>query len=155
VKPIPTVDLDRAHALMMGALDGECTAEERQELDSLLARHADLAAEWTRLRRVKEVTASMNLRHPSEETWDRFRLSVMHRAERGIAWTLIAAGAIVLGMWLFWEWLESFLTDAGLPLPVKLAVTGLVAGGLILLVSVIRERWFLRRRDPYSREVTR
>lgn len=151
----PTADLDRAHALMMAALDGESTPAEREELDALLARDAGLAAEWARLRRVKEVTATMTLRQPSEEVWDRFRVSVMHRAERGIAWILIAAGAIVLGAWWAWHVLESFFEDTGTPWFLKGAVLAIVAGGVILVVSVIRERWFLHRRDPYSREVIR
>jgi len=155
MSPAPPADLDRAHALMMAALDGESTTADREELDALLARDAELAAEWARLRRVKEVTAAMTLRQPTDEVWDRFRVSVMHRAERSLAWTLIAAGAIVLGVWAAWHLLEGFFQETGAPWPIKAAVTALVAGGVILLISVIRERWFLHRRDPYSREVIR
>lgn len=153
--PTPTVDLDRAHALMMSSLDGESTAAEREELNGLLARDPGLAAEWKRLRRVKEVTATMTLRQPGNEVWDRFRISVMHRAERGVAWVLIAAGALILGIWGLWEWLETLLADTGVPAVVKVGVVALLVGGLVLLVSVVRERFFLHRRDPYSREVIR
>ena len=140
---------------MMAALDGECTPAERQELDGLLSEHPELAAEWQRLGRVREVMAGMSLQRPPEEMWDRFRVSVLHRAERSIAWVLITAGAAVLGGWALWEWLGRVLSDEALPTVVRVAIVALVAGGLILLVSVIRERWFLHRRDPYSREVIR
>lgn len=140
---------------MMAALDGECTPAQRQELNALLLQHPELAAEWQRLDRVKEVMAGMSLQRPPEEVWDRFRSSVLHRVERSIAWVLITAGAAILGAWASWEWIGRVLSDAELPIVVRIAIVSLVTGGLILLVSVIRERWFLHRRDPYSREVIR
>jgi anti-sigma factor RsiW len=147
-------DLDRAHALMMAALDGECTAEERRELDALLERRPDLAADWSRLRRVKEVTMTMGMARPPEEAWDRYRRTVSHRTERGIAWVLIAVGGGILAATSFWLWLESFLAS-DLPPYVKLAMGAVMVGVALLLVSILRERLFLWRRDPYSREVER
>ena len=42
-----------------------------------------------------------------------------------------------------------------LPAVVKVGVVALLVGGLVLIVSVVRARFFLHRRDPYSREVIR
>lgn len=148
------VDLDRAHALMMAALDNECTAEERQELDVLLARHPDLAADWSRLQRLKEVTMTMGMARPPEEVWDRYRRTVLHRAERSIAWILIAVGGGTLAATALWLWIESWLA-ADLPVFVKLALGAVLTGAALLVVSIARERWVLWRRDPYSREVER
>lgn len=149
------MDLDRAHALMMAVLDGENTDAERRELETLLAGHHELAAEWARLRRVREVTATMQLRQPPEEIWDRYRASVLHRTERSIAWLLVLSGGSVLGGWVLWNWLGSLMADTGIPFVIRIAIVALVIGLLILLLSVARERWSLHRRDPYSREVTR
>jgi len=154
VTPSDDLPLDRAHALMMAALDGECSAEERGELERLLAGHPELSAEWNRLRRLKEVTVTMGLRQPPEEVWDRYRASVLHRTERSIAWILIVLGAAALGGTAFWLWLEAWLAS-DVPLVAKVASVALIAGGVLLAVSVIRERLFLHRRDPYSKEVTR
>lgn len=146
--------LDRAHALMMAALDEECTAEDRLELDALLAARPELAAEWNRLRRLKEVTVTMGLRQPPEEVWDRYRVAALHRAERSLAWLLIGLGAAALGGTAFWLWLEAWLAS-DVPLVAKVASVALITGGVLLALSVIRERLFLHRRDPYSKEVTR
>lgn len=154
MKPEDTLDLDRAHALMMAVLDGECTEADRRELDAHLARRPELHDEWNRLRRVKEVTMNMGLAAPPEEVWDRYRRSVLHRAERGIAWTLIAVGGAILGAVALWQGLEAWLA-AELPPLIKLASGALMVGGALLLVSVIRERWTLSRRDPYSKGVLR
>jgi anti-sigma factor RsiW len=148
------IDLDRVHALMMAALDGECSDEERRELDADIEQNPELAAEWQRLRRLKEVTTTMAVRQPPEEVWDRFRTTALHRVERRVAWVLLLFGAAVLGGWGLWHWLRGVLA-ADAPVVIKAAIIALVLGGGLLLASVIRERWVLRRHDPYSREVTR
>ena len=106
------------------------------------------------MRRLKEVTTTMAVRTPPEEVWDRFRVSTLHRLERTIGWLLVLFGGAVLGGMSLWLWLESFLAS-DVPLIVKVAMISLIAGALILLASVIRERLFLHRRDPYSREIVR
>jgi anti-sigma factor RsiW len=148
------VELDRAHALMMAALDGECTAGERRELDALLAERPELTADWSRLQRLKEVTMTMGVARPPEEAWDRYRRSPLHRTERSVAWVLIAVGGGILAATSLWLWIESWLAS-DLPLFVKVALGAVLVGAALLLVSVVRERWFLWRQDPYSREVER
>ena len=146
--------LDRARMLMMAALDDECDAGEQQELQRYLDESPTLAAEWQRLRRVKEVTMSMAVRQPPEEVWDRYRKTTPHRIERRVAWILLIFGAAILGGWGLWHWLGTVLrSDA--PWIIKAAILAAVAGGLMLLASIIRERWWLSGRDPYSREVSR
>ena len=147
-------DLDRVHALMMAALDDECTGGERLELEALLAARPELAADWSRLRRLKEVTMTLEIARPPEEVWDRYRRSGLHRAERGVAWTLIAVGGGILAATSLWLWLDSWLAS-DLPLFVKIALGSVMVGAALLLVSVLRERWVLSRRDPYSKEVER
>jgi ferric-dicitrate binding protein FerR (iron transport regulator) len=154
MKRADDLDLDRAHDLMMAVLDGECTDDERREFDELLARRPDLAADWKRMQRLQEVTVTMGMARPSEEVWDRYRRTVLHRAERGIAWTLIAIGAGVLAATSLWLWIESWVAS-DLPLYVKGAIGAVMVGGALLIVSILRERWHLSRRDPYSREVER
>lgn len=154
MSPDERPDLDRVHALMMAALDDECSGEELRELESWLEASPQLAEEFRRLRRLQEVTTTMTLTNPPEEIWDDYRVSALHRMERSVAWVLLAFGAAVVGGWGLWHWLADLL-DSDVPLLIKAAVVALVAGGLLLLVSVVRERWVMSRRDPYSRGVTR
>lgn len=150
---------ERAQALMMAELDGELRPDERRELDALVAADPGLAAEQARLRRVKEVTNMVTLRAPSEEVWDGYWKGAYRRAERGLGWLLVGAGALVLGVWglwhLLWNLFESLWAETDTPLPVRLAVVALALGGLVLVFSVVRERLFTRKHDPYDREVIR
>lgn len=149
------VDLDRARALLMAALDGELSTSERRELEGLVAGRPDLQAEWTRLARVKEVTVGMSLQQLPEEVWDRYWGSVYARVERGVAWVLVSAGAIVLAGYWLWHAVGEFLAGTDGPLTVRIAVVALALGGTILVISVLRERWYMGRRDRYSKEIVR
>ncbi len=146
---------ERAQQLMMAALDGEISPEERAELEGLLAGAPDLAAEWQRFVRLKEVTAGMSLRQPPQEVWDRYWESTYRRAERGIAWILISAGATVLAAFWLWQAASALFQDTSTPFAVRVAVGALSVGLAILLVSVVREKLFTSRRDPYQKEVVR
>lgn len=149
------VDRERAHSLMMSVIDGEHSADEAKQLDDLVSRSPDLAVELARLRRLKEVTSTMALRMPPEEVWDDYWRSVFNRTERGIAWLLVAVGVIVVASWGVWQALEEILGDTSLPAFVRIAIVSAALGFLILAWSVVRERFFTRRRDPYEKEVTR
>lgn len=146
---------DRAHALMMAALDGEASQADQQELDAMLAQSPELAAEWQRFKRLKEVTASMKLHNPPEEVWDHYWQATYRRVERGLAWILVSAGGIVLAGYWIWHAVEAFFADTSAPLPLRAAIAAVAVGGLTLVISVVREKLFTARRDPYQKEVIR
>jgi ferric-dicitrate binding protein FerR (iron transport regulator) len=141
---------ERARHLMMAALDGELPTGERAELDRLLDEDAALREEWERLSKVKEVTKTMSYREPPEEVWEVFWVSVYNRAERGIGWVLISVGSLVLLGFGIWHGIMALLADTELPVFVKIAIFATALGSLVLLFSVAREKWFVRRRDPYK-----
>jgi ferric-dicitrate binding protein FerR (iron transport regulator) len=145
---------ERVQHLMMAALDQEISEMERLELEEILGRDGKLREEWERMKRVKEVTGMISLRKPPDEVWSAYWTSVYNRAERGFAWVLVSLGAIVLGSWGAWEFISSLLAETEMPFLVKGAVLVLVVGGVILAVSVVREKMFTRSRDPY-REIER
>ena len=90
------------------------------------------------------------LRKPPEEVWGRYWASVFNRFERGIGWTLVSLGAVVLVSWGIWEFVGALIVDEELPLFIKLSILAVVAGGTMLTLSVFREKLFTRSRDPYK-----
>ncbi len=141
---------ERAQHLLMGGLDGELSAEEREELNRLLDADPSLRAEWKRLTRVKEVTKTMTMRTPPDEIWEDYWTSVYNRIERWVGWIFVSLGAIVLLSYVLWQAVQEFLADASLPGFVKIAVLITVVGVAALVVSVFREKLSLRRNDPYK-----
>lgn len=145
---------ERARHLMMAALDGELTPPERGELDRRLADDPVLAGEWRQLQRVKEVTSTMAFRNPPAEVWDTYWTGVYRRLERGVAWILVSVGAVIVCSWALWRAVEDLIRDASLPAVVKGGALAVLVGGVVLLVSVVREKVFLARKDPYK-DITR
>jgi len=141
---------ERARHLMMAALDGELSASDHTELERLLDGDPALAAEWRQLKRVREVTKTMSMSEPSQEIWEGYWMGVYRRLERGIAWILVSIGAIVLLSWWAWEGLENLWRDQNLPILVRAGALAVIAGLVILLVSVVREKLVLRKTDPYK-----
>ncbi len=142
--------LDRTKELLMRALDDELSADERRELDQLLAGDPILRAERERLDRLKEVTGDMKLRHPPEELWDDYWNSAYSRVERGIGWILVSFGVIVVGGWATWQFVTELIADTGMPPLIKAGILAGSLGLVILTVSVLRQRLFVRKTDPYK-----
>lgn len=150
---------DRARMLLMAAVDDELSLEDRHELDDLAARSPEVREEWERLTRVRTVTHTMTWKEPAVETWDRYWGNVYNRTERKVAWLLVLGGALVLSGWALWEavpaWFSSIWDDDSMPLPVRIATVSALLGGLLLIVSVVREQLTVKRTDPYDKGVSR
>ena len=75
---------------------------------------------------------------------------LMQRAQTARSWVVLSIGAIVLLAYGAWHATQAFLADADVPGFVKVAVFAVAVGGLVLLVSVAREKLFTSKRDPYK-----
>jgi len=142
--------LDRTKELLMRALDEELSPQERTELDRLLADDPTLRAERERLGRLKEVTGEMKLRNPPEELWDDYWNSAYSRLERGVGWLLVSFGVIVVGGWATWQFVTELIADTEMPPLIKAGILAGSLGLVILTVSVLRQRMFVRKTDPYK-----
>ena len=143
-------DTERAHQLMMGALDGELGEADRAELQRLFDGYPFLQAEWKKLEKLKEVTSTMTLRSPPQEIWDTYWTSVYHRFERGVGWVLLSLGAIVSLSYGLWKAAQEILADTTIPGFIKGAILLAIVGAVVLFVSVAREKWIAYRSDPYK-----
>ena len=150
MSPRDSFDTERARRLMMAALDGEISPEEQRELDGMLETKSEIREEWEEMNRVKEVTSAMAFREPPEEVWGEYWTSVYNRTERGIGWLLLSLGSIVLLGYGVWKWVEAIFQTEDLPLFLRVAILGVAFGLSVLVVSVIREKLFTKKHDPYK-----
>ena len=135
--------------LIEKCFDNELNVDEKNEFDSLL-QNKDLKNEFEEQKRVKEVLGKMKLKNPTVEVWDKYWLGVYNKLERGIAWIAVSVGFLILIIYGSIEAVEKFLVDTQTPEIVKFGISILVIGGLILLFSVIREKFFTHTRDKYK-----
>jgi hypothetical protein len=137
-----------------GYLDGELDPSERAAFERQLATDTALAHELDAIRSLKEVTRGMKLRELPDRVWERYWDGTYNRIERRIGWLLFSIGVIVFLAGAFYEFAIVLLRNAADPLWVRVAVGAIGGGFAILVVSVVRERLFTWKRDPY-REVRR
>jgi len=155
IPSLPGPDPDRFHQLMTGALDNELSAAEQEELERLLAASPERQREWSEYKKLKELTMQIKFEEPPDEVWDRYWVGVYNRLERRVAWILVSLGAMVVLFYGGYQAVESILADHRQPWIVKAALLTLMAGGVILFVSVLREKLFTRKTDKYSKEIQR
>ena len=135
--------------LLSAYVDGELDPADVARIEAHLAADATARAEVEELRRLKRLAAGLRLREAPPEDWEAFWAQAYNRAERGLGWVLLLVGIAVAGLWgVAHVAIAIFASD--LPLVVKLGLVGAAVGALILLVSVLRERLFTRRRTRYD-----
>lgn len=139
--------------LISAYLDDELSPEERREFEERLARGEISARELEEMRATRNLTTGARPERFPDEIWDRYWDQTYPRLERNTGWIFLSLGAVMLLSIGAYRFLVSLFTDSD-SLWVRLA-TAMVAVGLSLLfVSVLRERLFVRKHDPY-REVKR
>lgn len=141
---------DRLKELLTAYADGELDEEGRREVEKRLAESENLRRELESLQKMKSLTSHMQLAQPEEEVWNMYWNQVYNRIERGIGWILLSVGAIILLSFGAFHFVQDFLFDPEPPLIIKIGVSTATLGVIILLVSVLRERLFIRKTERYK-----
>ena len=141
---------ERFIILLEKYFENELTDSESQEFKTLINSNAELKHEFEEQNRIKEVLRKMKLKNPSREVWDGYWLGIYNRVERGIAWIAISIGAIIFFGYASIEAVNSFINDTHTPPIVKVGISILVFGTLVLIFSLLREKFFTSKHDKYK-----
>ncbi len=152
---LPAAEKEKFQQLLMAAIDGELSAEEKPQFERYVREYPECHAEWQKYLKLKEVTQTMQFTKPAPEVWDRYWVSIYNRLERGIGWIVFSIGCVILLTYGGFKMIEAVVTDSKLEAIVKIGIIALIGGLLIVLVSVIREKIFTARTDKYQKEVQR
>lgn len=147
----PCADFDET---LIRYVDGEATEAEVERLRSHLARCARCREELRAHQKLRDLARDLWPAQPPEELWDEYVQGVYDRMERGLGWVLTVVGAAVLAAVGVWRYVTGFLLRSGVGWPLKVGLTALILGLVLLLVSVYRQRRREARSDRY-REVIR
>ncbi len=141
--------------MITGYLDGELSPEQAQGLQSHLSTCRECTRELANLRDLKENLAMIKFKEPTDAELDRYWKSIYNRLERGLAWILFSAGAIIVLCYGGFKLIEQTIKDPSIGLLLKIGLTALVFGAVILFISLLRERLTVRNVDKYSKEIER
>jgi len=141
--------------MMMAYIDDELPDEERERFERHLEGCESCKRELSEFASLKEELAMVKFTEPTDAELERYWRGVYNRLERGLGWILFSAGAILLLCYGAFVLLEEVIRDPNVALAVKIGVSALIVGAVILFVSLLRERLAVRKSDKYSREVER
>ena len=135
--------------LISAYLDGELDPAEREEFEQRLVSGDVSRTEFEEMKAMRGLTGSVQLRAFPDHEWDRYWAKTYNRMERNLGWIFLSLGAIVLVSAGLYELLRELVLDGASPWWLR-AATGSAALGMgVLFVSVLRERLFVRKTDPY------
>ena len=146
---------DECNRLASAYLDGELPEDQRRRFEQHLETCDACRRILDGLRRITEDLDMIRFREPGDAELQHYWHGVYNRLERGIGWMLLSLGAILTLCYGGFRLVESLVRDPAVSWILKVGVCALVAGLVVLFVSILRERLLLRKVDRYSREVER
>lgn len=81
-----------------------------------------------------------------EEYWKKF----YNKVERVISWLILTLGAVILITYGIFKLFEGLIIDQEISIIVKVGIFCLIAGFVMLLISVVREKLILKKVDRYK-----
>jgi len=136
--------------LMMGYLDNELELEQKKAFEEHLASCPECKSELEEFKRLKQITDEVSLVEPEDKIWEQYWSSIYNRIERGAGWILFSLAAILLLIYGGFKAIEEIVKDPTVDIILKTGLLALIAGLAILLVSVLREKLYFRKKDRYK-----
>ncbi len=135
---------------MMGYLDNELSAEERQQFEEHLAGCGECAGELEEFKKLKAITDEVTLVEPEDRMWQEYWGSIYNRIERSIGWIILSIAGILLVIYGGFKIIEDLIKDPTVGMILKIGLLALIAGLAIMFVSVLRETLYFWKKDRYK-----
>lgn len=131
-------------------LNNDLSPDEKSEFELIINSDNKLKEDFEEQLKINEALRKMHLKNPSKETWDGYWLGIYNRLERGLAWIAISIGALIVFGFAAVNIADAIVKDTSSPFILKVGLGALFFGGLVLLFSVIREKFFTHKKDKYK-----
>ena len=144
------MDHQKLKELISSYFDGELDKEKKKLAEKHLKECSECREEFEGMSEFEEVMGKMEFKKPAREVWEIYWASVYNRLERRIGWILLSLGAMILLFFGGYKAIEGIIQDPTTSLILKVGIIALLGGLVVLLVSIIRERIFVRERERYK-----
>jgi predicted anti-sigma-YlaC factor YlaD len=141
---------DEIKKLISSYHEGVLNDTQKQQVEEHIASCSECRDEFDEMRSLEEVMDKMELKQPPQEMWQVYWSSVYNRLERRVGWIFLSIGAMILLFFGGYKMVEGIVVDPTIPLLLKVGILAALAGLVILLVSIGRERLFVRKRERYK-----
>ena len=140
----------RIKELISSYYDKELDEKQRKMIEKHIKECPECSQEFEEMGKFEEVMNKMRLKKPSKEVWKVYWSSVYNRLERRFGWILLSIGAMILLFFGGYKGVEGIIQDPSTPLLLKIGILAFLGGIVVLLVSLLREQIFTRKRERYK-----
>ncbi len=144
------MDHQKIKELISSYHDKELDEEKKKQVEEHLEECPECRREFEEMGKFEEVMSKMELKKPASEVWQVYWASIYNRMERRIGWILLSIGAMILIFFGGYKMVEGIIQDPNTSVLLKIGILTLMAGIVVLLVSLIREQFFVRKRERYK-----
>lgn len=144
------MDHQQIKELISSYYDGELDEEQKKIIKKHLEDCPECQKEFEEMGKFEEVMSKMELKKPSKEAWKIYWTSVYNRLERRIGWILFSIGVMILLFFGGYKMVEEIIKDPSISFLLKAGILAVLGGVVVLLVSLIREQLFVRKRERYK-----
>jgi predicted anti-sigma-YlaC factor YlaD len=147
------MDHQKIKELISSYHENHLSEDQKKTIEEHVQQCEECRGELEEMGKFEEVMQKMKLKQPPKEMWQVYATSVYNRLERRIGWILFSIGAIIKLFFGGYKAIEGIIEDPTTPLILKIGILAVLGGVAILLVSVGRERIFVRKRERYKEVV--
>ena len=146
------IDMDhqKIREFISSYYDGELDEEQKKVVKKHLKECPECRKEFEEMGKFEEVMSKMELKKLPKEAWKLYWASVYNRLERRIAWILLSIGAMIILFFGGYKMVEGIIQAPSTPLLLKAGILTILGGIVVLLVSLIREQFFVHKRERYK-----
>ena len=144
------MDHQKIKELISSYHDKELENKQKQMLEEHLEQCAECRTEFEEMGKFEEVMGKMQLKKPRKEMWEVYWSAAYNRLERRFGWILLSIGGMILLFFGGYKAVEGIIQDSSTPLLLKIGILTALGGVVILLVSLLREQLFVRKRERYK-----
>jgi len=144
------MDHKKIKELISSYYDQELDEEQRKTVEKHLEECPECSQEFEEMGKFEEVMSKMELKKPPKDVWRLYWASVYNRLERRIGWILLSVGAMIILFFGGYKMVEGIIQDSSTPFLLKAGILVFLGGIVVLLVSLIREQFFVRKRERYK-----
>jgi predicted anti-sigma-YlaC factor YlaD len=147
------MDHQKIKELISSYHDNHLSESQKRMIEKHVQQCEECHRELEEMEKFEEVMQKMELKKPPKEMWQVYSTSVYNRLERRIGWIMLSIGAIIMIFFGGYKAIEGIIEDPTTPLIFKIGILTAMGGLAILLVSIGRERIFVRKRERYKEVV--
>ena len=127
-------------------LDGELSTADAERYEGHVRECDECRRELKSLGRIVRMTNELKLRAPDDEFWKGYWEGIYRKSERRVGFVMLIAGVLAIVGYVVVGVLRTpaLLTYEGI------SVSLIVAGLIVIFVSVVRERYHEHKHDPYK-----